>query len=64
MVGDTVVDIISARRAGAQSVGVLCGFGEADELLRAGANLILPTTSNLANHLFQASTGTEEIHDR
>jgi len=60
MVGDTVVDIISARRAGAQSVGVLCGFGEADELRRAGANLILPTTSNLGDHLFQASTGTED----
>lgn len=60
MVGDTVVDIISARRAGAQSVGVLCGFGEANELRRAGANLILPTTSNLGDHLFQASTGTED----
>ncbi len=45
MIGDTVVDIISARRAGAQSVGVLCGFGTEKELRQSGANLILPTTA-------------------
>ncbi len=47
MVGDTTVDILAARRAGAQSVGVLCGFGEAAELQRAGADLILDHTSDL-----------------
>ena len=48
MVGDTTVDIRTGRAAGAQTVGVLCGFGEADELRRAGANLILPSTADLA----------------
>lgn len=47
MVGDTVVDILSGRNAGAQTVGVLCGFGEKKELQRAGANLILQNTSDL-----------------
>ncbi len=49
VVGDTPVDIEAARAAGARSVGVLCGFGRQDELERAGADLILKTTSELAN---------------
>ncbi len=51
MVGDTEVDIRAARAAGAWAVGVLCGFGERDELERAGAHLILETTPALADHL-------------
>lgn len=47
MVGDTTVDMWAARSAGARSAGVLCGFGEEDELKRAGADLILETTSQL-----------------
>jgi len=47
MVGDTPVDIISARRAGTWAVGVLCGFGEEDELWRYGAHLVLPSTADL-----------------
>jgi phosphoglycolate phosphatase-like HAD superfamily hydrolase len=47
MIGDTTVDILAAVAAGAQSVGVLCGFGEEDELIKAGANYILETTSML-----------------
>jgi len=47
MVGDTVVDILMGKKAGAQTVGVLCGFGEEQELLRAGADLILNTTADL-----------------
>lgn len=41
MVGDTTVDIRAGKSAGAQTVGVLTGFGTADELRRAGADLIL-----------------------
>ncbi len=48
MVGDTTVDIRAGRAAGAQTVGVLCGFGDERELARAGADLILPTTADLA----------------
>lgn len=47
MVGDTVVDIRAGRAAGAQTVGVLCGLGEEEELRQAGADLILPTTAAL-----------------
>jgi phosphoglycolate phosphatase-like HAD superfamily hydrolase len=49
MIGDTTVDIRSGKSAGAQSVGVLCGFGEKSELLRAGADHILANTSDLIN---------------
>jgi phosphoglycolate phosphatase-like HAD superfamily hydrolase len=49
MVGDTTVDILAAQAAGARSAGVLCGFGEEDELKRVGADLILETTSELAD---------------
>lgn len=51
MVGDTTPDIRSAVAAGAQAVGVLCGFGEADELLAAGAGRILESTAELADAL-------------
>ena len=47
MIGDTTVDILSAKAAGAQSVGVLCGFGEQRELLDAGADMIIQSTSDL-----------------
>jgi len=47
MVGDTTVDIKAAMAAGAQSIGVLCGFGEQEELVKAGADLILEGTHEL-----------------
>ncbi len=52
MVGDTVVDIRAGRRAGAQTVGVLCGFGGREELSAAGADLILQSTADLPGVLF------------
>lgn len=51
MVGDTTVDILAGARAGAQTVGVLCGFGEQAELERAGASLILESTADLLDIL-------------
>jgi N-acetyl-D-muramate 6-phosphate phosphatase len=53
MVGDTTVDILAGKRAGAQTVGVLCGFGERAELERCGANLILPATADLAQAMLK-----------
>ena len=47
MVGDTTVDVLSARRAGAWSVAVLCGFGERPELEHHGAHLILESTAEI-----------------
>ena len=49
MIGDTVVDIRAGRAAGAQTAGVLCGFGTPAELRRAGADLLLESTSELAS---------------
>jgi N-acetyl-D-muramate 6-phosphate phosphatase len=51
MVGDTTVDIRAGKTAGAQTVGVLCGFGREKELLRAGADMILPGTADLMDVL-------------
>jgi HAD superfamily hydrolase (TIGR01549 family) len=53
MVGDTTVDIWAGKWAGAQTVGVLCGFGEEAELRRKGADWILPSTSDLADLILQ-----------
>lgn len=47
MVGDTTVDIRAGKAAGAQTVGVLCGFGTERELRRAGADLIISDTYEL-----------------
>lgn len=51
MVGDTTVDIKAGVRAGAWTCAVLCGYGRRVELERAGADLILNTTTELADHL-------------
>ena len=51
MVGDTAVDPLCGRRAGAQTIGVLCGFGARAELEGAGADLILDHTAQLADLL-------------
>jgi len=47
MIGDTTIDVRTGVSAGAQTVGVLCGFGTEDELRRAGVGLVLRTTSDL-----------------
>lgn len=51
MIGDTTVDIRAGKAAGAQTVGVLCGFGEEAELRRAGADVILSGTVKLGEVL-------------
>jgi phosphoglycolate phosphatase-like HAD superfamily hydrolase len=51
MIGDTTVDIQAGKAAGAQTVGVLCGFGMERELHDQGADLILSSTSEIAKIL-------------
>ena len=51
MIGDTTVDIRAGRAARAQTVGVLCGFGEEHELRKAGADEILKSTADLPKML-------------
>ncbi|MBW8011227.1 MAG: HAD family hydrolase [Chloroflexi bacterium] len=47
MVGDTNIDMRAGKAAGAQTVGVLSGFGEREELQEAGADLILKSVAGL-----------------
>ncbi len=51
MVGDTSVDMRAGKAAGAQTVGVLCGFGEEAELRKDGADMILSLTADLVQVL-------------
>lgn len=51
MIGDTTVDIRAGKSAGAQTAGVLCGFGERPELERMGADIILEDTTQLLDLL-------------
>jgi phosphoglycolate phosphatase-like HAD superfamily hydrolase len=51
MIGDTTADVRAGRAARAQTVGVLCGFGELSELQQCGADLILPSTGELTKLL-------------
>jgi phosphoglycolate phosphatase len=45
------VDIRAGRSARAQTVGVLCGFGEEFELRKLGADMILEDTTKLVDVL-------------
>jgi phosphoglycolate phosphatase-like HAD superfamily hydrolase len=47
MVGDTVVDVHAGRSAGAQTVGVLSGFGLQKELEAADADAVFDCVANL-----------------
>jgi len=55
MIGDTVVDVRAGKAAGTQTVAVLCGFGRKSELIRAGADLVLSTTSDLVEVFLEAN---------
>lgn len=46
-VGDTKVDMITAKNAGMDSMGVLWGFREKDELVAHGATLIAKTPADI-----------------
>jgi phosphoglycolate phosphatase-like HAD superfamily hydrolase len=54
MVGDTTVDILAGKAAGAQTIGVLCGFGRESELRQRGADLILSNTLDLEGILLRS----------
>jgi N-acetyl-D-muramate 6-phosphate phosphatase len=47
MVGDTTVDIRAGKAAGAQTIGVLWGFGEEPELRHYGADMIVKTITEM-----------------
>ena len=58
MIGDTTVDMRAGKAAGAQTVGVLCGFGEEPELRQLGADLILKSTADLPALFHQGTPPT------
>jgi phosphoglycolate phosphatase len=64
MVGDMPVDMQTARRAGAQAVGVLTGFATEDELHAAGATLVLPSVADLPEVLLASGSNAESDGDR
>lgn len=47
MVGDSAVDILTARNASIRSIGVTWGFRSREELVRAGADAIADTAAEL-----------------
>ena len=53
VVGDTTVDIRAGRGAGAQTAGLLSGFGTRLELAEAGADVILERTLDLASLILE-----------
>src|SRR5882724_12441684 len=54
MIGDRAADVIAAKANGLRSIGVLWGYGSAQELSAAGADHIFQTPSDLMAHLSYA----------
>ncbi len=51
MIGDRHFDIDGARTNGVRAIGVTWGFGSRDELVAAGADVVVDTPAELAAHL-------------
>jgi len=51
MVGDRYYDLLGARKAGVDSVGVLYGYGSREEMTRAGATYVAATVEELGGIL-------------
>lgn len=52
MIGDREHDIIGAKDSGISSVGVLYGYGDRNELEKAGADFIATTVADISKILF------------
>ena len=51
MIGDREHDIIGAKQNGLDSIGVLFGYGDREELEKAGATHIAPTVESILNYI-------------
>ena len=51
MIGDRKHDIIGAKEVGISSIGVLFGYGDRNELEKAGADFIVDTVANIGEIL-------------
>jgi phosphoglycolate phosphatase len=52
MIGDRYYDIIGGKEAGIDSIGVLYGYGNRNELVKAGADFIADTVADIGKVLF------------
>jgi phosphoglycolate phosphatase-like HAD superfamily hydrolase len=62
MIGDTTVDVYAGKTAGAQTIAVLSGFGEKEELRRAGADLIINSVADLPPILLAGKNTNQNEH--
>lgn len=53
VVGDHPMDIRSGKAAGIYTIGVLTGYGTADSLTQAGADLIMQSAAEILKHIPQ-----------
>lgn len=60
VVGDSVWDLLAARRARALGIGLLSGGYGQDELERAGAYRVYEDPADLLNHLDEVGVRGEE----
>jgi phosphoglycolate phosphatase len=51
MIGDSNVDILTAKNAGIQSIGCLWGFRSREELIEAGADFIAEKPSDIGDFI-------------
>ena len=51
MIGDRKYDILGAKENGLDSIGVLFGFGDYEELTEAGANYIAETVEDILKYV-------------
>lgn len=51
MIGDRKYDILGAKENGIDSIGVLFGFGDYEELTNAGANYIAKTVADIIEYI-------------
>lgn len=51
MVGDREHDVLGAAHFGMDSIGVLYGYGDREELVAAGATFIAPTVADILNFI-------------
>ena len=59
VVGDSVWDLLAARRAGALGIGLLSGGYGRDELERAGAFRVYEDPGDLLRHLYEVGVRRE-----
>ena len=51
VIGDSVYDMMMAKSAGARALGVSWGYGEADALAAAGADVIVHEVAHILHHI-------------